>query len=511
MERSLLEMRGIVKAYGAVLANDGVDLDVGHGRIVGLLGENGSGKSTLMKVLFGMTPPDAGGIVFKARELSGHQPGQAIAAGIGMVHQHFMLVEAMSVLENVMLGWPLAGAVLPGRKIAAQIRQASTQYGLELDPSAIVSTLSLGARQRVEILKALLRGVELLVLDEPTSNLSPPEVAKLMAVMRRLRDENRSVVFISHKLGEVLDICDEIVVLRDGRVVAKTHAAQSTRESLATLMVGRAAPARPPAAARALGDPLLTVEALDLTASENGIGLQNVHCDVRSGEIVAIVGVDGNGQREFTETIAGMLRPRRGRIVIGQADVTHASVPARIAAGLAYIPSDRATTSLVPSMTIAENLMLRDVGAAKYAAGPWLRTRARVTEAVRLMKAFDIRAPSPQMQAGQLSGGNQQKLVVAREVDRSPRVLVALQPTWGLDPAATRFVLDRMLALRDAGSAVLYVTAELEEGLAIADRIGVMFRGRLSALMPRAAATLERIGLLMSTGADAEPDRRTAA
>jgi ABC-type uncharacterized transport system ATPase subunit len=500
--RALLEMRGMVKAYGSVRANDGIDLTVRPGSIVGLLGENGSGKSTLMKVLFGMTTSDQGGIVFKGRELSGHLPADAIAAGIGMVHQHFMLVEAMSVLENVMLGWPEAGKFLRKTAIAERIREASARYGLDLDPTAIVESLSLGARQRVEILKALLRGVDLLILDEPTSNLSPPEVGKLLAVMRRLKDEQRSVVFISHKLGEVLEICDDIVVLRDGRTVGQTKAVDSTRESLALLMVGRqGTPATPPPGDRAIGKPLLVIKGLDLDSENGGIDLRGVDLQVRAGEILAIVGVDGNGQRELTDAIAGLgRRPSAGGIAIDGHDITRAGVQARVAAGLAYIPSDRAATSLVPSMSVADNLMLRDAGAGRYAIGPWLRRRACVAEARRLMQAFDIRASSPRMLARQLSGGNQQKIVVAREVDRKPRAMVALQPTWGLDPVAARFVLDRMLALRDAGSAVLYVTAELEEGMAIGDYIGVMFRGRLSAIMPRQEATPERIGLLMATG-----------
>ncbi|OZI26639.1 hypothetical protein CAL26_04770 [Bordetella genomosp. 9] len=507
MSKLMLEMRGITKHYGAVRANDGVDLDVRPGSIVGLLGENGSGKSTLMKILFGMTEPDAGVIVFKNRELSGHRPAAALEAGIGMVHQHFMLVDAMSVVENVMLGWPRAGRrVLRAADMAREIAAASAQYGLDLDPHAMVETLSLGARQRVEILKALLRGVDLLVLDEPTSNLSPPEVARLLDVMRRLRAEQRSVIFISHKLGEVLEICDDVVVLRDGKTVGRTSAALATRDSLAAMMVGRAGGGWT-AAAREAGSPpgraLLTVMNLDLPGKVSEPGLRNVQCEVRAGEIVAIVGVDGNGQRELTDTIAGMREPAAGSIHIDGADMTRTGVRQRIAAGLSYIPSDRAATSLVPAMSIADNLMLRDYDREPYSRGPWLRSKATLADAARrLMRAYDVRAERPDIPVRQLSGGNQQKIVVAREVDRQPKVMVALQPTWGLDPAATRFVLERMLALRQAGSAVLYVTAELEEGLAIGDRIGVMYRGRLSALMPRDRATPERIGLLMATGED---------
>jgi general nucleoside transport system ATP-binding protein len=508
MTAALLEMRGIVKRYGAVHANDGIDLDVGRGRVLGLLGENGSGKSTLMKVLFGMTAPDEGAIVFNNRELSDHTPGEALAAGIGMVHQHFMLVDALTVAENVMLGWRQAGRWLRKRQMADLLRQTSERYGLDLNPSALVADLSLGQRQRVEVLKALMRGADLLILDEPTSNLSPPEVERLFVVVNRLRAEGRSVIFISHKLGEVLEICDDIVVLRDGRVVAKANPKDATRESLAHSMVGRDLGSPFALTTREVGKPLLSVIGLQLPVGPSSTSLHDVSFDIRSGEIVTIVGVDGNGQLELTEAIAG-LRPVRsgGQIRIEDHDVTQLGASGRIAAGLAYIPADRGTISLVPSMTIAENLALRDIAQPAFSTGPWLKTDAQTENARRLMKLFDIRAPDPDTAARQLSGGNQQKIVIARELDRAPKVLVALQPTWGLDPNATRFVLDRILTLRDSGAAILYVTTELEEGLALGNRIGVMFRGRVVAMIDRADVELKRIGLLMASGSDSLSER----
>ena len=502
-------MRDIVKSFGGVRANAGISLDVMRGQIVGLLGENGSGKSTLMKILFGMIPPDGGGIVFKDRELSDHTPGDAIAAGIGMIHQHFMLVDAMTVAENVMLGWSAAGRWLRRSSVARLLRETSARYGLDLDPQAEVGTLPLGRQQRVEILKAILRGADLLVLDEPTSNLSPPEVAGLLEVMRRLRAEGKSIIFISHKLHEVLEICDEVYVLRDGKVVGRTPAAAATRADLARLMVGRDVSGSLHRAERPAGATLLTLQDIRLPARDGGVALRDINVSIAAGEVLAIAGVDGNGQIELAETIAGMRRPADGRVLLGGVDVTRHSVAERVRAGIAYIPADRSQTSLVQAMTVAENLALRDVRRRPYArGGVWLDRAAQIAAAGRLIRDFDIRAPGPRAAAKQLSGGNQQKIVVAREVDRAPRVLVALQATWGLDPGATRFVLDRVLEIRGRGAAVLYISSELEEVLAIGDRIGVLFGGRLVAVLPRAQATTARIGLLM---AGAEPSAGMAA
>lgn len=490
---TLLSMRGIVCRFGKVAANDGIDLDVRRGHIVGLLGENGSGKSTLMKVLFGMIRPDHGGIVFKGRELSDHRPADAMAAGLAMIHQHFTLVEAASVLDNVMLGWPEAGGVLRRRRIAARVRETSARFGLDLDPHARVANLPLGRRQRVEILKAILRGADLLILDEPTSNLALAEVASLLAVLRNLRDAGAGVLFISHKLPEVLAVCDDVVVLRAGRVSRRMRVAEASREDLAAAMIGRDLPP-PPRGPPSLPGPLrLSATAL------RGPGLAGIDLELRAGEILGVAGVDGNGQLELVETLAGMRRAGSGRIMLDGRDLTRSSVAARIRAGLAYIPADRARTSLVPRMSIADNLLLRQDERWKTMRG----RRAREAAAGALMARFDIRAAGPHAAAATLSGGNQQKIVIARELDRRPAVLIAHQPTWGLDPGATDFVLRQVQAMRDAGAAVLYVSSELEDVLAIADRIAVLFEGGFAGTLSRAEADPGRLGSWMSGGATA--------
>ena len=489
---ALLEMRGIVRRFGALRANDGIDLDVQEGHILGLLGENGSGKSTLMKVLFGMLPPDEGRIVFRGRPLANHRPAEAMAAGLAMIHQHFMLVEAMSVVENVMLGWPAAGRLLRRAAITAQVREANRRFGLDLDPAARIADLSLGQRQRVEILKAILREAELLILDEPTSNLAPTEVAGLLGILRRLRAEGKGIVFISHKLPEVLDVCDTVVVLRAGRVAGSTPVAGATRGQLAGMMVGHEI------AAAAEAEPVAP-GALRLAVSElSAPGVSSVSFELRAGEVLGVAGVDGNGQLELAETLAGMRRARAGRILLDGRDITAAPVAERVRAGLAYMPADRGHTALVRAMTIAENLMLRDSGRAPYARFGLLRRAATAAKARALMSEYDIRAPGVTARVARLSGGNQQKIVVARELDRGPAVLVAHQATWGLDPGATRFVLERVQALARAGAAVVYISSELEEVLAVGDRIAVLSGGRFAGMVPRAAAELRQIGLWMA-------------
>lgn len=489
---ALLEMRGMVKTYGSLRANDGVDLDVFEGEIVGLLGENGSGKSTLMKLVFGMTAPDAGGIVFRGRELSDHRPREAMAAGIAMIHQHFMLVEAMTVVENIMLGWADAGKLLRRQTIAAQIREASERLGLDLDPNARVADLPLGRRQRIEILKAVLRDADLLILDEPTSNLAPSEIQELLNILRRLRSEGKGIVFITHKMPEVIEVCDRVVVLRAGKVSGKASIAGADKASLAAMMVGRDVTTPLSVEPKAAGPIRLHLQAL------RAKDLGPLDLDVRAGEILGIAGVDGNGQLELAEAIAGLRAVEGGTILLDGKDITGATTAARTEAGLAYMPADRSTTALVKSMTIAENLMLRDSHKRPYSAAGLLDRDATRKQATSLMERFDIRAPSNETLAGSLSGGNQQKIVIARELARQPAVLVAHQPTWGLDPGATRFVLERMIALRDAGSAVIYISSELEEVLAVGDRVAVLSGGRIAGIVSRADVDMTRIGLWMS-------------
>ncbi|PYM99646.1 MAG: heme ABC transporter ATP-binding protein [Candidatus Rokuibacteriota bacterium] len=502
----MLRMLGITKSYGSVRANRGIDLVVPPRTILGLLGENGSGKTTLMNVLFGLVRPDAGTITFKERPLADHTPREALAAGIGMIHQHFMLVPAMTVTENVMLGWDAAGRWLRPAAVAEHIRTASHRYGLDLEPDARVGALPLGGQQRVEIVKAILRGAELLILDEPTSNLSPPEVSGLLDVLRRLRDEGRSVIFISHKLGEVLAVCDEVVVLRDGAVAGRARAADTDRAKLARMMVDRdvSAPiAREEGAAGAERLVVADLVASDATGVER---LGGVSFSVRSGEVLAVAGVDGNGQAELVDVIAGLRRPTRGHVFVDGADVTARGVTGRRQAGLAHIPADRHTTGLVGDMTVSENLAFRDCDGPPFRRGPWLDFGAMRVAATERIARFGIRAGGPDVAARTLSGGNQQKLVLARELTRRPGVLVAAQPTRGLDPGATRFVIDEVLAVRASGGAVLYVSTELEEALVVADRIAVMYRGRFAGVMRRDAVDITRLGLMMAGALSESPD-----
>ena len=369
----MLEMRGICKSYGTVRANRNIDLDVAAGRIVGLLGENGSGKSTLMKVLFGIVAADAGTITFKGQPLLAHNPRTAIAAGLGMIHQHFTLVDAMTVTENVMLGWDRAGLWLRPHEIAELIHSTSRTYGLDLDPAAIVGDLPHGQRQRVEIMKVILRGAELLILDEPTSNLSPPEIRGLLDVMRRLREQGRGVIFISHKLDEVLEICDDIVVLRDGEVTGRRSASGASKADLAHMMVGRDVTTTIEKAEHKPGHAVLHVVKLG-RRDDNGIErLSDISFSLHAGEILAVAGVDGNGQSDLADVLAGLREATEGGIDLAGQDITTLPVAERLAAGLAYIPVDRATTSLVPAMSVADNLALREFDRAPFSRHGWLR------------------------------------------------------------------------------------------------------------------------------------------
>lgn len=498
MSQPLLQMRGICKSYGEVSANRSIDLDVYPGSIVGLLGENGSGKSTLMKVLFGVTTADAGGIVFKGRELEARSPAEALAAGIAMIHQHFTLVDAMTVAENVMLGWERAGRWLRHAEVAQQVRDASRAYGLSVEPNQRVGALALGAKQRVEIVKAILRGADLLILDEPTSILALPEVTALLQVLRRLRAEGRSVIFITHKLAEALAVCDQIVVLRDGRVTGRVQAGEATRESLVHMMVGRA-PAEPRArATRDAGAARLSVQSLSAADSSGVSRLKDATFDLRAGEILALAGVDGNGQTELAQAIAGLGIACKGRLVLDGNDITYTNALERVQAGIAYVPADRQNASLVQSMSVADNLLLRDFARRPFSSRWHLDRAAMRQKAEQGIRLFGIKTNAMETPVKSLSGGNQQKVVVAREIGREPRVLIALQPTWGLDPEAARFVIDQILGLRDRGAAVLYISSELEEVMHVGDRVAVIFDGRIGAIFERAQADVAHVGALMA-------------
>ncbi|MFO7173157.1 MAG: ABC transporter ATP-binding protein [Bacillota bacterium] len=507
---NILEMRGITKRFGPVVANDGIDLEVREGEIHALLGENGAGKTTLMNILYGLYQPDAGEIRYKGQPVTITDPNRAIALGIGMVHQHFMLIPPFTVAENIVLGHePGSRTRLDRAGAVEKVRALSQEFGLKVDPTARVENISVGMQQRVEILKALYRGAELLILDEPTAVLTPQEVQELIGIMRRLVQQGRTIIFITHKLKEVLRIADRVTVIRQGRNVATLDisgrgapgpVSPPTEAELAALMVGRAVslqvekgPAKP-------GEPVLEVEGLECLGPRGLPALKGVSLTLRAGEILGIAGVDGNGQTELVECLTGLRRPTAGRIRLRGQDITRLPVRKRFELGLAHIPEDRQKRGLVLDFTVAENAIL-----GRHYRSPYCRLGAMAWQQVtahaqRLIRDFDIRPPLPGTRAGALSGGNQQKLIVAREIDKEPVVLIAAQPTRGVDVGAIEAIHRRLVAERDRGRAVLLVSLELDEILALSDRIAVMYEGRIVAEMPAEEATEETLGLLMAGG-----------
>jgi general nucleoside transport system ATP-binding protein len=494
-----LELAGITKRFGALVANNGIDLTVEPGEIHCLLGENGAGKSTLMNVLFGMLQADAGEIRIDGAAVHFADPGDAIRQGIGMVHQHFMLVPVFTVAENVVLGFEPTRALgfLDRQRARADIRRLSGEFGLEVDPDAIVEELPVGIQQRVEILKALLRDVSLLILDEPTAVLTPQETDGLFTIMRSLAASGCSILFITHKLKEVLAVADRITVVRQGKVIGTTTPAESGEEELATMMVGRNVdlvvrkkPAEP-------GEPVLELGGLTL-ADERGVtAVDNVDLTVRAGEVVALAGVQGNGQTELAEALLGLHPVAAGTIRLDGKDITGSTPRQSLRAGIAYIPEDRQLEGLVLGMSIADNLVLDLHNVAPYARHG-ARNLTEVGESgQRKLSEFDIRATSVETPVGTLSGGNQQKVVVARELSRPVRLLVAAQPTRGLDVGSIEYVHRRIIEERDRGTAVLLISSELDEILALADRIAVMFRGAVVGIVPPSVGR-ERIGLMMA-------------
>jgi general nucleoside transport system ATP-binding protein len=489
-----VELRGITKGWPGVVAVDGVDLTVNSGEVHALLGENGAGKTTLMNILFGLHRPDEGEILLDDQPFAARSPADAIDAGIGMVHQHFMLVPVFTVAENVMLGVEPTGAL--GRLDRALARQRvaelSERYRLDVDPDATVEELP------VEILKALYRDARCLILDEPTAVLTPHEIDELIGIVRQLADAGRSVIFISHKLREVLAIADRVTVLRRGKVVGETTPAESDSQSLATMMVGREVQLVVDKAPAETGDQVLVVDDLAVTDDRGHRVVDGATLEVRAGEILALAGVQGNGQTELIEALTGMRAPERGTVVLDGVDVTGAPPDRLFGAGLAHVPEDRQRDGLVGSFPVSSNMVLNQIRTRGFSRRGRINWKAVREHAEQLVADFDVRTSSVQAAASTLSGGNQQKVIVAREFFHARRLLVLSQPTRGLDVGSIQYIHRQVVAKRDEGVGVLVSSSELDEVLALADRIAVMYRGRIVGVLDRAEATRERLGLLMA-------------
>jgi simple sugar transport system ATP-binding protein len=504
----VLELRGITKQFPGVLANDRVSFDLMPGEVHALLGENGAGKSTLMNILYGLYHPDEGEIRVRGEKVTLTSPKHAIELGIGMVHQHFMLIPVMTVAENIVLATEPrhAGVLLDYGAAEARVRELSERYGLAVDPRQRIQNITVGQQQRVEILKALYRGADILILDEPTAVLTPQEAGELFAIIRSLQEQGNSIVFISHKLNEVLEIAERITVLRRGKKVETLPAAGATEEQLARLMVGREVllsvekkPAEP-------GEPLLEVADLEVLDDRELPAVRGASFTVRRGEILGIAGVDGNGQTELIDAIAGLRHPVGGRITLGGVDVTGASAKDVLDSGLGHIPEDRQRRGLVLEFSLAENIALHDYDKEPASRLGWLRPSVLIARARRVLERFDVRGGGPETRAGALSGGNQQKVVLAREIERDPSVLIAAQPTRGLDVGAIEFVHRRLVEARDGGRGVLLVSLELEEILSLSDRILALYEGRIVGEYGP-DVTADELGIAMTGGRE----RRDAA
>jgi general nucleoside transport system ATP-binding protein len=501
----VLELRGITKEFPGTLANDHIDLDLARGEVHALLGENGAGKSTLVNVLYGLYRPDEGEIRVRGTPVVFHSPRDAIAQGIGMVHQHFMLIPVMTVAENIVLGSEPSekGIFLDYSAARARVRELAGAFGFGLDPDARVEDITVGQQQRVEIVKALFRSAEILILDEPTAVLTPQESAELFGILRTLTREGMSIIFITHKLNEVLDIADRVTVLRRGKLIETLETSTATEASLARLMVGREVLLRVDKETHPAGEPLLEVEGLSVRDDRGLQKVKDVSFQVRAGEIVGIAGVDGNGQTELIDALSGLRKPESGRIVLAGTDVTGDSVRAHFDDGLGHIPEDRQRRGLVLEFSIAENVALHEYRKPPDSRFGWLRPRELVERARKLIREFDVRGGGPQTEAKALSGGNQQKVILAREIDRDPKVLIAAQPTRGLDVGAIEFIHRRLVEERDEGRGVLLVSLELEEVLSLSDRILVLFEGELVGEF-QPTTSEEELGLAMTGGAQKE-------
>ncbi|MEJ2709660.1 MAG: ABC transporter ATP-binding protein [Anaerolineales bacterium] len=495
-----LEMRNISKRFPGVLANDHVQLEVQAGEIHALLGENGAGKSTLMQILYGLYQRDEGEILIKGQPVSIHSPSDAIAQGIGMIHQDFMLIPRFSVVENVVMGLNEAGSgpLLDLYQAAQRLAGLSEQYGLQVDPWARVEQLSVGVQQRVEILKLLYRQAKLLILDEPTAVLTPQEIDSLMKVLRSLAEKDHAVIFITHKLHEVIAVANQVTILRDGRVISTLETRETNSHELARMMVGREIVFRVDKPPFQPGKSMLKIEGLHVQDERGYTQLKNINLEIRAGEIVGLAGVDGNGQSELAEALMNLRKITSGRVQVDGTDVTYLSPASHRAAGMGYIPADRRNVGSVGALSIADNAILGDHMHFTSAGGLFWNEQRLKKNAEQLVERFDVRTSGINLEAGKLSGGNLQKVVLGREMMREPRVLIVEQPTRGLDVGATEFVRSQLLAARERGLAMLLISAELEEILTLSDRIATIYKGEIMGILPAEKAKTEQIGLMMA-------------
>ncbi len=496
----VLELRGITKRFPGVLANDHIDLIVQQGEIHALLGENGAGKTTLMNILYGLYNPDEGEIFVNGKKMDVHSPIDAIKAGVGMVHQHFMLVPVFTVTENVMLGeeFVKAGGILDREKAADKIRDISNTYNLDIDPDAYISDIPVGMQQRVEIIKLLFREANIIIMDEPTAVLTPQEVEELFKIMHTMIAEGKSIIFITHKLGEVIEIADRITVIRGGKVVGSTTPHEATLNDLAAMMVGRDVNLNVDKTISVPGEVVLAVDNIKVLDPTGTIAVDDISFEVRAGEVLGIAGVQGNGQTELVRAITGLLQPIDGEIRLLGENITRWSPRQITEKGSAHIPEDRQKDGLVLAFPIADNLVLNMYYLEPFSKSIWMDQKQILANGNRLVENFDIRTPNAMTPVSSLSGGNQQKVIVAREFSRPIKFLVASQPTRGLDVGSIEYIHERLMQKRDEGCAILLVSTELDEVMQLSDRIAVIYRGRILDILDAKSATKELVGLLMA-------------
>jgi simple sugar transport system ATP-binding protein len=493
-----VEMCNIVKRFPGVLANSKVCFDVNAGEVHALLGENGAGKSTLMRQLYGLYRPDEGEIIIDGKKVEFHSPADAIKAGIGMIHQHFMLVPTLTVAENVILGLKSKyEPILDLETVSKKVNELSIAYGLKIDPTAYIWQLSVGEQQRVEIIKALYRGASLIILDEPTAVLTPQEVNDLFVTLKRMVSEGHALVFISHKLHEVMAISDRVTVLRDGQVIGTQPTKEMTRNDLVKMMVGREMKPITPQPPQK-GNVRLKIENLHTMGDRGTETLRGINLEIHGGEVVGLAGVSGNGQRELAECLSGLRKLTEGRIELDQTDITAIPLKERVESGLSYIPEERMRDGAIRDFSVQENLFLQDHASPDFTRGIFLDFPRMEAFASRMVKEFTVKTPRLDTPVKNLSGGNIQKLILARELSRQPKVLIAAQPTRGVDIGATEYIHERLLLQRDSGTAILLISEDLDEIMTLSDRIAIIYEGSIIGIVERDGATVEQIGLMMA-------------